>query len=110
MLNVYPQRATNPKNLHKDMNEELHEQNLKEIENILKNSPVIWAAWGTLIRKRKYLPKCLKEIVEIAKKYNCKWVSIGKSSKYGHPHHPLFLSSSEKCEEFLVDDYLETLK
>lgn len=53
MLNVYPQRATNPKNLHKDMNEELHKQNLKEIENVLKNSPVIWAAWGTLIKEEK---------------------------------------------------------
>lgn len=111
MLNVYPQRATNPNELHKIINEESHERNLREIEKVLKEyKPIIWASWGTLIKKRGYLSTCLKEIVKISKKHNCEWVSIGKISKDGHPHHPLYLKNTEKCKEFSIDDYLELFK
>lgn len=110
MLNVYPQRTTNPNFLHKVINQELHDRNLYEIEIILKKyRPVIWASWGTLINKRNYLSSCLKDIVKLAEKYNCHWISIGKISKYGHPHHPLYLKKSEKSVRFLIDDYLNLL-
>lgn len=108
MLNVYPQRATDPNLLHKSINEELHNKNLNEIEIILKKyKPVIWASWGTLIEKRDYLYSCLEDIVDLTKKYNCSWISIGKISKHGHPHHPLYLKSTEQSEEFLIDEYLK---
>jgi hypothetical protein len=107
MFNVYPQRATNPNDMHKRLNNKIHEANLQSFENILKGlkNPTIWAAWGTLINKRPYLPKCLKDIYDCSLKYNCNWVSIGNISKHGHPHHPLYLRSDCKTEVFDIDGY-----
>lgn len=107
MLNIYAQRATNPKDMHKIKDDILHKENLIHIERILKkHQPTIWGAWGTLITKRDYLKPCLLEIVDISNKYNCKWVSCGKKSNDGHPHHPLYLKKTEKFEEFDIVKYI----
>lgn len=108
MLNVYPQRATNPKDLHKSLNKDLHKLNIVQIEKVLREyTPIIWAAWGTTIEKRSYLWRCLTDIIEVSRKYNCSWISFGKVSKNGHPHHPLFLSRLVTPDEFLVKSYIE---
>ncbi len=111
MLNIYPQRATNPNDLHNLIDEELHKINLFYIEKYFKESKQrkILAAWGTLINKRPYLKKCLNDICRISKKYDCVWYSIGKYSKDGHPHHPLYLSNNENIREFDVDKYIKSL-
>ena len=111
-LNVYAQRATNPNDMEKEINIQLHEENLKVIESVFKKCtepPVIWAAWGTLINKRKYLANCLVDIVALADKYNAKWCKVGKVSKDGHPHHPLYLKKDSVVEEFDVKDYIEKI-
>lgn len=108
MLNVYSQRATNPNDLDSYIDKALHKRNLEEIERIMsKGTCTAWAAWGTLIKKRKYLIECLKDIDNIVEKYDCKWITIGKASKEGHPHHPLYLKSSESIKEFLLENYLQ---
>ena len=112
MLNVYPQRATNPKDLHMQMNVKLHEANLKHIERALqtyRGHIQILAAWGTLINKRKYLKDCLKDIYYLFEKYDCEWVCVGQPSKAGHPHHPLYISNSERLKPFLIKQYIQTL-
>lgn len=110
MLNVYPQRATNPNQLHTEMNVEYHKQNLKQMEAFLKTGKYdMWAAWGTLIRKRKYLRACLKDIVDLSSKYSANWYIMGKQSKSGHPHHPLYLSKDLKLKAFNVKEYMENL-
>jgi len=109
MLNVYPQRATDPNQLHNELDNELHTLNLMHIENVLKeDKAVIWVAWGTLIEKISYLIECLSDIVEMANKYNCKWISFGKVSKGGHPHHPLYLNRLESYSEFSIKDYIKS--
>lgn len=57
MLNVYPQRATNPDCLPKECNELLHKQNLEHIANVLKAHPnsVVLVAFGDTIFKRSYM-------------------------------------------------------
>lgn len=111
MMNIYAQRATDPNDLHENFKEEIHSKNLEFIENILStNNTTIWAAWGTLIEKRTYLANCLLNIYEVSNQYDCDWVTIGKKSKKGHPHHPLYLSSSEKPEAFNIDRYISELK
>ena len=110
MFNVYPQRATNPNDMHQQIDERIHKENLKHIESILSKKPVLWAAWGTIIEKRPYLFDCLDDIYKIAKKYNCRWVRLGKISKSGHPHHPLYLRKDEKIEDFDMDAYMQKLK
>lgn len=111
MLNIYPQRATNPNDLHQDIDEGLHQNNLKYIEKYFKENKKrkILAAWGTLITKRSYLKSCLLDIYNVSKKYKCAWCCIGPTSKAGHPHHPLYLSNSEMLKEFDIDSYINSL-
>lgn len=111
MLNLYPQRATDPNNLHSNIKEGYHQENLRHIESIFKsNDCVVWAAWGTLIEKRPYLKKCLKDIMDISRKYSINWQTIGMRSKAGHPHHPLYLNQKLSLEPFDIEGYLETIQ
>ena len=110
MLNLYPQRTTDPNGLHLRRQSYLHSENLKWIEkSISKPNATIWAAWGTLIDKRPYLKKCLADILDLTKRFPCNWVSIGKRSIKGHPHHPLYIGSSEAPKPFDPYHYLGTL-
>jgi len=90
MFNVYPQRATEPKNLHEDVNKELHNQNLHWIEKILsRGNLMVWSAWGNTIDLRHYLLPCLRDIDKIVQKTKCQWVSLGLTAQ-GNPVHPLY--------------------
>ncbi len=108
MLNVYPQRATDPNNLHERRDYDSHCNNLEQIEKIMKEyQPDIWAAWGTIITRKDYLLNCLYRIVDLSKAYNCKWFSAGTISKKGHPHHPLYLKKDVKLDSFDIDGYIQ---
>ncbi len=110
MLNIYPMRATNPNDMDKEINQVEHKLNLDAMERLFQQGECdIWAAWGTLIEKRKYLKTCLKDIVELTNKYNCNWHTIGKRSKAGHPHHPLYLNHKSAIETFDITEYLASL-
>ena len=110
MLNVYPQRATNPNDLHGVLQEDIHAKNVKHIERVLvEYNATILAAWGTLINKRTYLKQCLQDIYAVSQKSNRPWVSIGSISKAGHPHHPLYLSNEEMPKDFNIKEYIESL-
>ena len=65
MFNVYAQRATDPDLMEREFNPELHRENMKAFDYILSLSenPSIWAAWGTIIKKRKYLPLCVADMI-----------------------------------------------
>lgn len=111
MLNVYPQRYTNPNKLDKEINRGYHFENLKQIKSLLNSGNFdIWAAWGTIIKKRKYLLSCLNDIVSITMKYSINWYTIGKKSKDGHPHHPLYLNKKLKLDSFNINEYLKKQK
>ena len=115
MFNVYAQRATRPDDMDQSWNKELHRENMLAFEHILKgvapgNAPAVWAAWGTIIEKRDYLPLCVEEMVSIGKKFGSRWLSAGKRSKAGHPHHPLYLKATSPVEDFPVEEYLNSIK
>ncbi len=105
MFNVYPQRATNPNDMDLEMDTDLHKNNIIHFEKILNkyHNATIWAAWGTVIKKRNYLETCLKDIIETSKKYNCKWVSAGNPTKDGYPKHPLYLNKNTKLIDYIVN-------
>ncbi len=111
MLNVYPQRSTDPNGLHPDMDMTLHQKNLSYIAGYLSDYDQVdvWAAWGTLIRKRSYLPGALRDIVKTLDKIGVSWITIGAISKAGHPHHPLYLSHQSAIEPFDMAGYLDSL-
>ena len=111
MFNVYAQRATNPDTMEPVCNAKLHAENLEAFRYVLSISqkPAVWAAWGTIIEKRDYLPRCLQDMLAVGKEYGAVWYCAGATSKKGHPHHPLYLRKDEKIRPFDVDAYLNCL-
>ena len=111
MFNVYAQRATDPNAMEKAMNPHLHRENMEAFRYVLSISPrpAVWAAWGSIIEKRKYLPQCLRDMLEIGNEYGAQWLCAGAISKKGHPHHPLYLRKDEALRPFDVKTYLDTL-
>lgn len=111
MFNVYAQRATSPDDMEKVYNPALHRENLEAFRYILSISdhPAVWAAWGAIIEKRKYLPDCVRDLVAAGEEFGASWYCAGAITKKGHPHHPLYLRKDEKLRPFDVKAYLETL-
>lgn len=112
MFNVYAQRATSPDDMEKVCNPLLHRENLEAFRYVLSISQrrAVWAAWGAVIEKRKYLPGCVRDMVLLGEKYNAIWYCAGAVTKKGHPHHPLYLRKDEPLKPFDVNQYLDTLE
>ena len=115
MFNVYAQRATRPDDMDRELNEDLHRENMRAFAYILSHaaehghSPAVWAAWGTILEKRPYLPACVREMVRIGQDYGAHWLCAGKCSAKGHPHHPLYLRKDEPTRAFDIEGYLNSL-
>ena len=111
MFNVYAQRATDPDAMEQNCNLQLHKENLEAFRYVLSISqkPAVWAAWGTIIEKRDYLPECLRDMLLVGEEYSAQWYCAGAVSKKGHPHHPLYLRKDEKLKPFDVRAYLAGL-
>lgn len=89
MLNLYPQRCTDPNKLHSELKEDLHRQNLEEIKKAVYDieKPVILLAFGDMIAKRPYLKKCLKDILYELSPFHPQWKKVGTLTKMGNPRH-----------------------
>ena len=114
MFNVYAQRATRPEDMDRELNQALHRANMAAFEYILQNvaqglRPAVWAAWGTIIEKRPYLPGCVRDMIAIGRDHGAEWVCAGKISKKGHPHHPLYLRKDAPVRPFDIVSYIDTL-
>ena len=113
MFNVYAQRATRPDDMEPVCNPGLHRENMEAFRYALslsvERAPAVWAAWGTIIEKRDYLPSCVRDMIEAGNDFGAGWYSAGKRSKKGHPHHPLYLKKDSPLEPFDVSAYLELL-
>jgi len=111
MFNVYAQRATSPDDMEKECNLLLHRENLEAFRYVLSISenPSVWAAWGAIIEKRKYLPQCVRDMLLAGEEYGASWYYAGAITKKGHPHHPLYLRKDEKIKPFDVKTYLDKL-
>ena len=111
MFNVYAQRATDPDAMERTCNLALHRENLEAFRYVLSISqnPAVWAAGGTIIEKRAYLPDCLRDMLAVGQELGASWYCAGAVSKKGHPHHPLYLRKDEKLKPFDIDAYLKTL-
>ena len=112
MFNVYAQRATDPDAMEKVYNPLLHQENLEAFRYVMSISqkPAIWAAWGAIIEKRKYLPGCVRDMLAVGAEYGASWYCAGAITKKGHPHHPLYLRKDEKLKPFDISAYLDMLQ
>jgi hypothetical protein len=90
MLNIYPLRATDPRNLPCRVDKSKHEENIKIIMELIKDNSVIWVAWGNLIHSRDWLDDCLTDIILKIKneKKGIKWVKMGNLTVENEPQHP----------------------
>ena len=111
MFNVYAQRATSPDDMEKNCNLALHRENLDAFRYVLSiaDKPAVWAAWGAIIEKRRYLPDCVRDMLQAGEEFGAQWYCAGAITKKGHPHHPLYLRKDEPLKPFQVEPYLETL-
>lgn len=114
MFNVYAQRATDPNAMDTDFNEPLHRENMAAFRYVLRlygagRRPAVWAAWGTLIEKRPYLKTALLDMIAEGEAADAEWLTFGRRSKKGHPHHPLYLKADSRPEAFDVRAYCQTL-
>lgn len=111
MINLYPLRTSSPKILKESgFDEEIHKLNLHRIDSYLSKikNPTILLAFGSKISEIKFLKRCLSDIVDVCRKYNPKWTCL-KTTKKGHPCHPLYLKSDLKLKPFDVAAYVEKL-
>ena len=113
MFNVYAQRATRPEDMEPVCNADLHAENMKAFDYALSldkdGAPAVWAAWGAVIEKRGYLPRCVRDMISVGERRGARWFSAGKRTKRGHPHHPLYLKKDSPLDPFDVAAYLDTL-
>ena len=92
MFNLYPLRATDPKELPQEMDVQLHQQNLNVIREKIREFKHIdvLAAFGNNAGKRKYLQNCWKDIVNVFSAYDTTWYRLGSFTRKGFPRHPLY--------------------
>ena len=97
--------------MERQRNEALHRENMAAFAYALSlsPSPAVWAAWGTVIEQRDYLPECVRDMIAVGGEYGARWFTAGKRSKKGHPHHPLYLRKDSLLEEFDAISYCESL-
>ena len=105
MVNLYPLRSTDPKELPKKADKKLIENNLKIMRAIEQSYYIekIWAAWGNIIDTRFYLGEALYDIQETLT--SAEWYYRGEMTKQGNPRHPLYMKSGESFNWFPVADY-----
>jgi hypothetical protein len=115
MLNIYPQRATDPNNLDEELNEDIHKYNLQIIKRYIKDNSRILCSWGTSIDEREYLGNCLIDIYDgiLSKKQNVRYFHIGELTR-GRRRHPRHILSRERIDyelrEFDMDGYINRLR
>ena len=108
MFNVYAQRATRPQDMESVRNEKLHRENMEAFRYALVAAgaePTVWAAWGNIIEMRPYLKECVSDMLCIGTEYGARWVTAGKRSVKGHPHHPLYLKKDSPLDTFDAGKY-----
>jgi len=113
MYNVYPQRATDPAHLHKEMDPELQQKNCEILRRSVQYLGIetIWLSFGDLIETRTYLSFCLTSLYTQLKPLNLTWKIIATPTKKGHPRHPLYKPTESPFVDFDMDKYVnEKLK
>lgn len=103
MLNVYPERSTNPRNLQLVCNNQLHIKNINEIRKVLTtftNANILFA-YGNLINTRPYLKACLDDILNLLSEVQFAGQKLCiKLTLKGNPIHPLYQKADSELINF----------
>lgn len=101
MVNLYPKRATFPKDLPLTIDGELHLKNLMAIERAITESDAVLCAWGNTIKVRKYLNKCYADVANLLNKYGLPCYCLGLTNE-GYPRHPSRVKTPDRLIEFAL--------
>jgi hypothetical protein len=112
MLNIYPQRAKDPRDLDRQRNEDIHNKNKQIIERYVKDNSGILCSWGASIDDRAYLRNCLIDIYDgiLNRKENIRYFHIGELLINGSPGKFLFANANNELLDFDMDDYINRLR
>lgn len=112
MLNLYPKRTPYPDHLDKRFNRSIFQENLALFKSLLEphQEITILAAWGEIINVRKYMKRCLADLIDVSQDLKANWVVIGDLTKSGHPRHPSRAPYKKKFQSFDVSSYSRKLK
>lgn len=107
MLNLYPQRATKPNDLHTTVDCDLFIENIEVIITIINSieSASILCAWGNNIGIRPYLKEAISDIYTKTKSEKINWFKVGELTTYKNPRHPLYVKYEEGLSFFKIDEY-----
>lgn len=109
MFNVYPQISTDPKGIHPVLDAGLKAENERHIAAHVAGRPLtILAAWGTLVTSRPYLLRLVHDIAALPELQASTWVSLGATTKAGHPRHPLYVKGTTPFVPFDIVSYATT--
>lgn len=99
MLNLYPQRATDPDEMHEEADMTLHNRNVAAIRKLLEKVPQadVWCAWGATIKKRSYLSGMCDNILKLFSGNGYILMAYGQT-KEGHPSHPLVMKRTDELK------------
>ena len=102
MVNIYPQRATNPKNM-TPLPGTIVKENIEVIRYTIEklNIQDVWYAWGDLIDKAKKNMKAIlknnkKQIDDLLTKKGIQRYHYSTLTKKGNPRHPLMVPNGDK--------------
>lgn len=106
MFNLYPQRSTKPRGMHRTVDPHLMRENERFIAQYVEGRSLkIYAAWGASIAIRPYLPAALSAIASLPELQQCEWMSR-RTTNSGHPHHPLGVSKGEQFAKVDIAAYI----
>lgn len=110
MLNLSPERSTDPAGLSPHADPALVAANERAIAEVFASGPgALLAAWGTLIDSRPYLPEAARRIIALAEAYDCPWSALGAPTAAGHPRHPLYVRNDAPLTPFDARRYADQL-
>ncbi len=89
MMNVCPQRATDPADLQVEPSGEEHQKNRRAFRKILHglSNYACLGAWGNLVESRDYLKQYLLDLLSEPNLMERPWFCFGTTAN-GHPKHP----------------------
>ncbi|SEQ09139.1 hypothetical protein SAMN02910289_01254 [Lachnospiraceae bacterium RM5] len=99
VFNLYPERATNAKNLEK-YNEKVSEDNKEIIRKFLVEHSIseVWGAWGN-INGIETLKLAKRDVLNMLTDLNVRVYYFGTLGKEGNPRHPL-----QRSEKVIFDN------
>lgn len=108
IINLYPQRTTDPTKLHQNADENLSRQNLEIITDLVNRiaSPTVLLSYGDLLLSRAYLKENMKKILAIFPDTTT-WLKMGNLTVKGNPRHLSRLPYSIKITD--ASDYVRAV-